>query len=135
MQLKWPKDTSILLPYVNHSLILGQIGTIITFGLLSLAFCLEVHSYTAIGILAGCAGFFVIPLTALFTTYSAELTFPTPQGSATGYLFAGSQTIGFISGLIWISLIDKKNKYKIYLLLACHVIFIILSLFVNLSAE
>mgnify|MGYP007068595262 FL=1 len=52
--------------------------------------------------MAACAGFFVIPLTALFTMYSTELSFPVAQGSATGYLFAGSQTVGFISGLLWV---------------------------------
>lgn len=56
--------------------------------------------------MGACAGFFIIPLTALFTTYSAELTYPIPQASVTGYLFAGSQTVGFLFGMFWISIMS-----------------------------
>jgi hypothetical protein len=78
------------------------LGAFVTFSLLCLTFSFKVKSFIVIGIMAACAGFFVIPLTALFTMYSTELSFPVAQGSATGYLFAGSQTVGFISGLLWV---------------------------------
>jgi hypothetical protein len=73
-------------------------------------------------------------LTALFITYSAELTFPVPQASATGYLFAGSQTVGFISGMIWVSILDKTNKWKVYLMYGIHAFCLLLSLFLTYSA-
>ena len=82
--------------------------------------------------MGGCAGFFVIPLTDLFTTYSAELTYPVGQGSATGYLFAGSQTVGFISGMIWIIILDKTNKWKVYVMFAVHTAFLALALIISL---
>lgn len=83
--------------------------------------------------MGACAGFFVIPLTALFTTYSAEQTYPTGQGSATGYLFAGAQTVGFISGMIWVSILDRTDKNKVYYMFATHSVFIVLSFLVNLG--
>ena len=119
--------------YINCYL--GQIGAILTFALLSITFCAEIHSLVVIGVVSGCLGFFVIPLTALFTTYSAEQTFPAPQASATGYLFAGSQTIGFVSGLLWISWLDEKSKWKVYLMFAAHTLIIIIGLFVQVKTK
>jgi hypothetical protein len=80
---------------------LGLLGSVINFFLLCVTFSRKVESEVVIGIMAGLVGVFVIPLTALFTAYSSELSFPVAQGSATGYLFAGSQTVGSISGFIW----------------------------------
>lgn len=85
--------------------------------------------------MGGCLGFFVIPLTALFTTYSSELTYPVAQGSATGYLFAGSQTVGFVSGMIWVLILDKTNKWKVYLMFGVHTAFIIVSFIISLNTK
>ena len=55
---------------------------------------------TWILILAGAAfGFFVTPLPSLYMAYSSEVIYPLGEGSATGYLFAASQTYGFVIGL------------------------------------
>lgn len=112
--------------------IIGLFGAVATFSLLCLTFSLKVKEFIVIGIMAACAGFFVIPLTALFTMYSTELSFPVAQGSATGYLFAGSQTVGFISGIIWAYILDKTNKWKVYLLFGIHSLFLLGSLIITI---
>jgi hypothetical protein len=60
-------------------------------------------------ILAGCVGFFNIPTTSLFMSYSSEVVFPLGEGSATGYLFAASQTFGFVAGLGSAALVSSSN--------------------------
>lgn len=45
------------------------------------------------------AGFFSIPITSMLMAYSSEVVYPLGEGSATGYLFAASQTFGFILGI------------------------------------
>jgi hypothetical protein len=47
------------------------------------------------------------------------------QGSATGYLFTGSQTIGSISGFIWVYIIDRIYTWKVYLLFGIHGLFLL----------
>jgi hypothetical protein len=81
--------------------------------------------------MASLTGVFVIPLTALFTTYSAELSFPVAQGSATGYLFAGSQTVGSISGFVWVHNISTI-KEEVYLLFGVHCLFLFCSFLITL---
>jgi len=49
-------------------------------------------------------------MTSLFFAYSAEVVFPVGEGSAGGYLFAGSQTFGFVFGFVIISVIDSSNR-------------------------
>jgi CBS-domain-containing membrane protein len=50
---------------------LGLLGAALTFSLLELTFCFKIQTVAIIAVMGACAGFFVIPLTALFTTYSA----------------------------------------------------------------
>ena len=70
------------------------------------AYTLRVKSDVVIGILAGLAGFFLIPNVSLYLAYSAEVTFPIGEGSAGGYLFAAGQTFGAVLGAVVISVID-----------------------------
>lgn len=81
--------------------------------------------------IAGCAGFFLAPLTALFTAYASEAAFPEGQASITGYLFAISQTFGFVLGIACVSWIDNQNKWKVTLVLIIHSAFYLLALVVN----
>ncbi len=78
-------------------------------------------------------GLFQIPLNYLFISFSSELTYPIAQSSATGFLYAGSQAFGFISGMFWIIMLDKTDKYKVYLLFGVHVALIVLSWIMNLN--
>jgi hypothetical protein len=91
-----------------------------------------IYIFVIIGVTTG---FFLIPITALFTMYAAEQTYPTAQGSTVGYLFAGSQTVGFISSMIWVLILDIENKWKIYMMFAVHVGLIGVSLIVNLNIK
>lgn len=96
---------------------------------------MKIESGYALGIMGACAGFFIIPLPSLFISYSAELTYPVAQGSATGYLFTGAQTLGFVFGIACVSFIDKTNVWKIYLMYAIHALFILIAFIVNLYTE
>jgi hypothetical protein len=49
--------------------------------------------------MGACTGIFLIPTTSLLMAYSSEVVYPLGEGSATGYLFAASQTFGFVIGL------------------------------------
>lgn len=111
--IKYRKIISICI----YIFILGLIGSLINFGFNQLIFLLGVDSLIISILMGVCVGFFVIPLTAVYTAYSVELTYPIAQGSATGYLFAVSQTFAFISGMLWITILDKTNKWKVYLML------------------
>ena len=62
-------------------------------------------------------------MTSLFFAYSAEVVFPIGEGSAGGYLFAGSQTFGFLLGLVVINVISADKKLPS---LICLMIFDIL---------
>ena len=85
-------------------------GCVIFFGF-QMYQCSEVVStFWIIALSSGLTGFFLIPLTSLYFTYSAEVAFPIGEASAGGYLFAASQTFGFILGLIVISLIDPNDR-------------------------
>ena len=96
---------------------------------------MKIESVYALAIMGGCAGFFILPLPSLFISYSAELTYPIAQGSATGYLFTGAQTLGFVFGIACVSFIDKTNKWKIYLMYAIHALFILIAFIVNFYTE
>jgi sugar phosphate permease len=98
---------------------------------LCLVFALKVQSLGLIIPAAGAVGFFVFPITAIFTAYSAELSFPVVQGSATGYLFACSQTFGFVSGLAWSSIIDEDSEWKVYLFFGSNALFIFVSMLIT----
>jgi len=45
------------------------------------------------------------PLPSIMVAYASELTFPIDEGSSAGYLFAFSQTFGFILGIISINVL------------------------------
>lgn len=110
-------------------------GGFLTFSLLSLSFCFKNESAFNNAILAACAGAFVISFAPLFISYCVELTYPAPQASATGYLFVGSQTMGFVSGMVWVSVLDKTSKWKAYLLLATHALCVLLAFLITLATK
>ena len=83
----------------------------------------------------GIIGIFLIPMPSLFMAYSSEVSFPEGEGSSTGYLFAASQTFGFVIGLVTVSFIDKDNKWKIYLSMGYHTFFILMSTFAIVSTK
>jgi hypothetical protein len=49
---------------------IGLLGASINFFMLCITYSLKIESYPLLGVMAGLAGFFIIPLTALFATYS-----------------------------------------------------------------
>ena len=83
-------------------------------------------------VLAGIiAGLFVFPINSLLIAYASDVAFPVGQGSVTGYMFAFSQTFGFIAGICFISWIDKENTWKIYVTMGAHTLFFVLALYFN----
>jgi MFS family permease len=131
MTLGYRKIISICI----YIFILGLLGSFINFGLNQLIFLFGVDSFIIMILIGVCVGFFVIPITALYTAYSVELTYPIAQGSATGYLFAASQTFAFILGMLWITILDRVNKWKVYLMFGVHTFFIFLSLLININTK
>ena len=59
------------------------------------------------GILGGLVGFFTIPSPSILISYASEVVFPIDEGSSAGYLFAASQTFGFLFGFGSISFLNK----------------------------
>ena len=88
-----------------------------------------------LAISGGCVGFFLLPLTSLFMAYSSEIVFPLGEGSATGYLFASSQTFGFLLGIGMISFIEKDHEWKSYISMGIHAFFIFISVFFVLATK
>ena len=75
----------------------------------------------------------MIPLTSLYVAYSSEIIFPEAEGSATGYLLAGSQTFGFILGLIFIAILEGKDPWAARILMLINSVFFLIALLINLS--
>ena len=118
----------------NFALILGLLGAFIMFTILQIIL-LRKQSFAWVSFLmGGCVGFFLIPITAMLMAYSSEVVYPLGEGSATGYLFAASQTFGFVFGIGSAALIssahsDDKTKaddgemWKVYLFMGLHALF------------
>jgi hypothetical protein len=49
-------------------------------------------------------------MTSLLMAYASEVVYPSGEGTATGYLFASSQTFGFAVGMATSALIEKVTK-------------------------
>jgi len=60
-----------------------------------------------IGLLSILFGFNYLSSPSAFILFAAETAFPIDQASVTGYLFAISQTFGFVGGLICASALNK----------------------------
>lgn len=85
-------------------------------------------------IYAGIAGFFVIPIPSLCISFASELVFPLDEGSSTGYLFAGSQTFGFVIGAI-ITVIVEQAESMAYFALALYAFLQLLACIVVLATQ
>ena len=104
---------------------------------MQLFFATKAENIVVLIVMGLCAGVFLLPYTALFTAYSSETVFPLSEGSATGYLFAASQTFGFVLGIGSIAIIDIKNVpvWAVYLIMGIHVAFLLASLLLTLSTQ
>ena len=78
--------------------------------LLLLAYLFHVTSTWKIIILGGLTGFFTIPAPSIVISYASEVVFPIDEGSSAGYLFAASQTFGFVLGFGSISFLNKTKE-------------------------
>lgn len=54
-------------------------------------------------------GFHYLSSPPTFILFAAETAFPIDQASVTGYLFAISQTFGFLGGIICSAVLDKTQ--------------------------
>lgn len=54
-------------------------------------------------------GIFFVPLPSILISYSSEVVFPIDESSSAGYLFACSQTFGFIVGFSSISYLTQSD--------------------------
>jgi hypothetical protein len=114
---------------------LGLIGTFIFLSITSLLFSFQVDSIPIICIAASGIGLFLVPQKPLFLAYGNEVIYPLAEGSASGYLIAGIQFLGFASGLIFINLIDKTSTIPTYIIFCCFSIFMLIALFFVLTTK
>lgn len=91
-------------------------------------YTLRIEDEVIISVLAGLAGFFLIPNVSLYLAYSAEVSFPVGEGSAGGYLFAAAQTFGALLGAIVITIIDENQPLPSQICLVMFELFTIISL-------
>lgn len=89
-------------------ILIDLLGSFLTFSIVQLALCFKYTQDIAIIFLGGSVGFFVIPVASLLIAYSSECVYPLGEASAAGYLFAGSQTFGFVLGIVSVSLVDDE---------------------------
>lgn len=75
--------------------------------LLLLGYYFKVTSTWKLIVLGGFVGFFTIPFPSIVISYASEVVFPIDEGSSAGYLFAASQTFGFLLGFGSISFLNK----------------------------
>jgi hypothetical protein len=118
---------------------LGLLSAFIMFVILQFGILNKPDDWVSILLAAG-NGFFTIPTTSLYMAYSSEVVFPLGEGSATGYLFAASQTFGFFAGLGSAALVKSANEdnlytkseslWKIYLFMGLHALFFLIA-FIN----
>lgn len=119
--------------YIYHYVgIIGSLASLSAFEAVYFTVTSQLYIIILIGIVGG---FFIFPLQPLLVAYASDVAFPVGQGSITGFLFAFSQTFGFISGLVFISWIDKTNIWKIYATMGFHILFFCISLFFNLKTR
>lgn len=73
-------------------------------------------------------------LPSIYVLYSTELAFPIDQSSAAGYMIAISQTIGFLSGLLFANILDgtKEMAYTIFIVTGAG---LLISILVSLSIK
>lgn len=74
---------------------------------LILAFVYKMQSLAEIAVIGGLVGFFFIPTPSILISYASEVVFPIDESSSAGYLFAASQTFGFLMGLGSISYLNQ----------------------------
>ena len=77
--------------------------------LLVLGYMFKIKSTGGIILLGGLVGFFMIPTPSIVISYASEVVFPIDEGSSAGYLFATSQTFGFIFGFGSISYLNRTE--------------------------
>jgi FLVCR family feline leukemia virus subgroup C receptor-related protein len=54
----------------------------------------------------------MIPIIPIILQFSCELVFPVGEASSTGFLYASGQFLGFALGLLFLSFLDGKNKWR-----------------------
>lgn len=78
------------------------------FSILQVVFLRKASEAWILYIFGTCVGFFSIPITSMLMAYSSEVVYPLGEGSATGYLFAASQTFGFALGIGSATLVESR---------------------------
>jgi len=70
--------------------------------------------------LGGITGFFLIPMPSILITFASQVVFPIDESSSAGYLFASSQTFGFLIGLFFTQILDSTfNSSMIVAITLC----------------
>jgi hypothetical protein len=72
-----------------------------------LFFLLKIKNTGELIFIGGITGFFLIPMPSILITYASQVVFPIDEGSSAGYLFASSQTFGFLIGLMFTQILNS----------------------------
>jgi hypothetical protein len=93
--------------------------------LLLLGFLFKITSTGELIFLGGITGFFLIPLPSILITFGSEVVFPIDESSSAGYLFASSQTFGFLIGFFSIQILDSTfETSKLIIIIYCGLLFL-----------
>lgn len=82
------------------------------FWLLIQLISLELGSLVLLFVTAGFFGLFLYPFLTLISDFSAEVSFPVGEATATGTLLFGGQIVGFFGAFLIQLLFDGKDKWK-----------------------
>lgn len=82
------------------------LGFVVGYVILNVSFIYGVSSDWALYLISLVMGFNYMAVPSYFVVYGAQIAFPVDQASVAGYLFAISQTFGFILGLVLIPFIN-----------------------------
>jgi hypothetical protein len=75
-----------------------------------------------------CFNHFSLP--SIYVLFSTEVAFPIDQSSAAGYMMASSQTVGFLAGLIYASILNDTREMSMvvcFITIGCLLLAIVVS--------
>lgn len=94
----------------------------------------QVQVWWQLALLSALFGINYFSVPSIYLLFSTEIAFPVDQASAAGYLMAISQTVGFIGGIIYASVLNgSKSTSKTLFFVTIGALFI--SFILSLSIQ
>ena len=118
----------------KRTLIIATLGDFIGLVIWTVGFFLFLDSWWELILLSALFCFNHFSLPSIYVLFSTEIAFPIDQASAAGYMIAVSQTVGFLSGLLFAYILDVDRRFAriiFYITLGCLFISFLISLTVK----